>query len=53
MKMNREELDTIVEQMVELLGVEETLVELTKAMSSDELQENLEYIDNMQELHLF
>lgn len=51
--MNREELDNIVEQMVELLSAEEVLNDLTKAMSTDELQENLEYIDRMQDLNLF
>ena len=52
MKMNREELNSLVDQMVELLGVEETLNEFTKAMSTDELQENLEYIDRMQDLNI-
>ena len=50
--MDREKLDNIVELMVELLGVEEVLSELTKAQSTKELQENLEYIDHMNELHL-
>lgn len=53
MKMNRAELNEKIDQMVEYLGVEETLKELASAMSTDELQENLEYIDSMQELHLF
>lgn len=43
--MNRQ--DAIVERMVELLGPEETLSDLTQAMSSVELQENLEYIDRI------
>lgn len=50
--MDRIELDEIVERMVELMGMEKVLIELTQAQSSKELQENLEYIDHMNELHL-
>lgn len=53
MNKNRAELNEIIDQMVEYLGAEETLKELASAMSTDELQENLEYISHMQELHLF
>lgn len=53
MAKSREELNNLVDQMVEILGAEEMLNDFTKALSSDELQENLEYIDRMQDLNLF
>ena len=52
MAKSREELDNIVEQMIEMIGIEETLDDLTKAMSTKELQENLEHIDNMRDLNI-
>lgn len=52
MSMDRYELETIVARMVELIGIEEMLAELTRAQSTDELQANLEFIDRMNDLCL-
>lgn len=52
MKKNREELNKVVNEMVEILGIEKTLDEIVKAQSTDELEKNLEYINHMWELHL-
>lgn len=51
--MKKEELYEKLEQMVEMLGLEETLDSLAMAMDSKELEENLEYIDRMNDLNLF
>ena len=53
MRLNKNELFEKMDEMVELMGAETVLEELARAMSSDELQENLEYIDRMTETNLF
>lgn len=50
--MDRIELDEIVERMVEMMGMEKLLIELTQAQDTTELQANLEHIDRMNELDL-
>ena len=51
--MNREELNEIVEQIINIIGIENFVDDLIKAQSTKELQENLEYIDRMQDLNIF
>ena len=51
--MEREDLYYIVDEMTELMGHEQLLDALVRAMSSDELESNLRYIDRMHELDLF
>ena len=51
--MDKQELYEIVEKMTEQLGTQELLDSLVMAMSSKELQENLEYIDRMNGLENF
>ena len=53
MRLNKNELFEKMDEMVEMLGAETVLEKLARAMSSDELQENLEYIDRMNETELF
>lgn len=53
MRLNKNELFEKMDEMVELMGTDAVLEELARAMSSDELQENLEYIDRMNETNLF
>ena len=53
MRLDKNELMIKMDEMVELMGAETVLEELARAMSSDELQENLEYIDRMNETELF
>ena len=53
MRLNKNELFEKMDEMVEMLGAETVLEELARAMSSDELQENLEYIYRMNETELF
>jgi hypothetical protein len=43
----------IFEEMKELLGEEELLNELAQALSTDELEENLRWIDKNHDLGLF
>ena len=52
-KMDKDKLYEIVEKMTEQLGTQELLDSLVMAMSSKELQENLEYIDRMNDLDNF
>ena len=47
--MNKHELTDILIEMVEHAGVDMILEELVQAMSSDELKENVEHLDQ----HLF
>lgn len=47
--MSRNELFDVLNEMIEHVGVEEILDELTQAMSTDELKENVEHLDQ----HLF
>ena len=51
--MNREELNEIVDQIIDTIGIENFVDDLTKAQSTKELHDNLEYIDNMRDLNLF
>ena len=51
--MNKQELYEIVEKMTEQLGSQELLDSLVMAMSYDDLNENLEYIDRMHDLENF
>ena len=53
MRLDKNKLIEKMDEMVELMGAEAVLEELARAMSSDELQENLEYIDRMHETDLF
>lgn len=53
MRLDKNELMVKMDEMVEMLGAEAVLEELARAMGSDELQENLEYIDRMNETELF
>lgn len=53
MRLNKNKLFEKMDEMIELMGAETVLEELARAMSSDELQENLEYIDRMNETNLF
>lgn len=53
MRLDKNELMEKMDEMVELMSAEAVLEELARAMSSDELQENLEYIDRMNETDLF
>lgn len=52
MSMSRYELECIVDRMVETMGVQEVLYELTQAQETRELQSNLEFIDQMNDLDL-
>ena len=47
--MMRNELFDILNEMIEHVGVESILDELTQAMSTDELRENVKHLDQ----HLF
>ena len=51
--MDKDKLYEIVEKMTEQLGAQELLDSLVMAMSSKELQENLEYIDRINDLDNF
>ena len=51
--MDKDKLYEIVEKMTEQLGTQGLLDSLVMAMSSKELQENLEYIDRMNDLENF
>lgn len=51
--MDREELYCIFDEMNELMGAENLLDALIRAMSSDEIESNLRYIDRVYELGLF
>ena len=51
--MNKNELMNKLDELVDLLGADATINELAKAMDSKELEENLKYIDRMNDLNLF
>lgn len=53
MRLDKNELMVKMDEMVELMGAVAVLEELARAMSSDELQENLEYVDWVYETELF
>lgn len=50
--MERNELYNIVDEMIELMGHEQLLDSLIRAMSSDELESNLRYIDRVYDLDI-
>ena len=50
--MERNELYNIVDEMIELLGSDKLLDALIRAMSSDELESNLRYIDRVYDLDI-
>lgn len=50
MSMQRYELESVIGRMVGLMGAEEVLMELARAMSTDELEDNLEFISRMNDL---
>ena len=50
--MTNSELYEVVEQMKEAIGTEELLDALVQALSSQELEENLQYIDRMYDTDL-
>lgn len=51
--MNKNELMNKLNELIELFGADATVNELAKAMDSKELEENLKYIDRMNDLNLF
>ena len=51
--MAKDDLMNKLDEMVEMLGFNETINELARAMSSNELEDNLKYIDRMNDLNLF
>lgn len=51
--LDKNELIEKMDEMVAIMGAEAVLDNLARAMSSNELQENLEFIDRMQDLDLF
>lgn len=50
---SKDELMDKMDELKEKLGADELLLNLAKAMSSDELFDNLEYIDRMFDTNLF
>lgn len=52
MTMSRRELDNIVSDMVEMIGAERLIIELTHAMSTHELEDYLGFISRMNDLDL-
>ena len=53
MGMSRFGLEYILDRMVKIAGADEVLLELARAMSIDELEDNLEFIDRMNDWNLF
>ena len=51
--MEHEDVWDIFEEMKEMLGAEELVNELAQALSTDELEENLRFIDKKHDLGLF
>lgn len=52
-EMDKNKLMEIMDEMKEIMGADELLESLALALSSDELQDNLEYIDRMHDLNVF
>ena len=52
-KMNMDELFEILDTLAEQIGTSELLENLALALSRDELQECLEYIDRMHDTNIF
>ena len=51
--LSRSELLDKLEELREIIGTEDLLLNLALAQSTDELQENLEYIDRMFDTNIF
>ena len=51
--MDKTQLYNKLESMVEMLGASQMVEALARAMSSDELESNLRYIDRMYETQVF
>jgi hypothetical protein len=51
--MNKNELMNKLDELVEMFGADAAINELARAMSSNELEDNLKYIDRMNDLNLF
>lgn len=51
--MDKDELYEIANIMCEMMGSDQILDDLLKALSSQELEDNLRYIDRMEDLNLF
>ena len=51
--MNKNELMNKLNDLVDLLGADATINELAKAMDSKELEDDLKFIDRMNDLNLF
>ena len=51
--MNKNDLMDKLDELVEMLGTDTTINELAKAMDSNELENDLKYIDRMHDLNLF
>ena len=51
--MNKNDLMDKLDELVEMLGAENAINELAKAMDSNELESDLRYIDRMNDLNLF
>ena len=51
--MNKNELMNKLDELVEMLGADVALRELARAMTSKELEEDLRFIDRMDDLYLF
>lgn len=51
--MNKNELMNKLDEFVEMFGAEVAVRELARAMTSKELEEDLRYVDRMDDLDLF
>lgn len=51
--MNKNELMNKLNELIEMFGADATIKELAKAMDSKELEEDLKFIDRMNDLNLF
>ena len=51
--MNKNELMNKLNDLVEMFGADTAINELAKAMDSKELEEDLKFIDRMNDLNLF
>lgn len=51
--MNKNELMNKLDELVEMFGADTAINELAKAMDSKELEEDLKFIDRMNDLNLF
>ena len=51
--MNKNELMNKLDELVEMLGADTALRELARAMTSKELEEDLRFLDRMDDLNLF